>query len=114
MDISVQPKDKVPRVAVSDGEKVYQYRLVNQKFEPEWSFAVGTLGRVMSIQLVDLDGDGIFEVVANRYHNKAGLNSFVITAKDGKPKFLADNLEMFLFGLDAKNDGHKQTLWAQR
>lgn len=114
MDISVQPKDKVPRVAVSDGEKVYQYRLVNQKFEPEWSFAVGTLGRVMSIQLVDLDGDGIFEVVANRYHNKAGLNSFVITAKDGKPKFLADNLEMFLFGLDAKNEGHKQTLWAQR
>ena len=103
MDISVQPKDKVPRVAVSDGEKVYQYRLVNQKFEPEWSFAVGTLGRVMSIQLVDLDGDGIFEVVANRYHNKAGLNSFVITAKDGKPKFLADNLEMFLFALDAKN-----------
>ena len=114
MDISVQPKDKVPRVAVSDGEKVYQYRLVNQKFEPEWSFAVGTLGRVMSLQLVDLDGDGIFEVVANRYHNRAGLNSFVITSKDGKPKFLADNLEMFLFALDAKNEGHKQTLWAQR
>jgi hypothetical protein len=114
MDISVQPKDKIPRVAVSDGEKIYQYRIVNQKFEPEWSFAVGTLGRVMSIQLVDVDGDGIFEVVANRYHNKAGLNSFVITAKEGKPKFLANNLEMFLFALDAKNEGHKQTLWAQR
>ena len=114
MDISVQPKDKIPRVAVSDGEKIYLYRIVNQKFEPEWSFSVGTLGRVMSVQLVDLDGDGIFEVVANRYHNKAGLNSFVITAKDGKPRFLADNLEMFLFGVDAKNEGHKQTLWAQR
>jgi hypothetical protein len=114
MDISVQPKDKIPRVAMSDGEKVYQYRIVNQKFEPEWSFSVGTLGRVMSIQLVDVDGDGVFEVVANRYHNQAGLNSFVITSKDGKPKFLADNLEMFLFGLDAKNEGHKQTLWAQR
>jgi len=114
MDISVQPKDKIPRVAVSDGEKIYLYRIVNQKFEPEWSFSVGTLGRVMSVQLVDLDGDGIFEVVANRYHNKAGLNSFVITAKDGKPRFLADNLEMFLFAVDAKNEGHKQTLWAQR
>jgi hypothetical protein len=114
MDISVQPKDKIPRVAISDGEKVYQYRIVNQKFEPEWSFSVGTMGRVMSIQLVDVDGDGIFEVVANRFHTVAGLNSFVITSKDGKPKFLADNLEMFLFGVDAKNEGHKQTLWAQR
>jgi len=114
MDISVQPKDKIPRVAISDGEKVYQYRIVNQKFEPEWSFSVGTMGRVMSIQLVDVDGDGIFEVVANRFHTVAGLNSFVITSKEGKPKFLADNLEMFLFGVDAKNEGHKQTLWAQR
>lgn len=114
MDISVQPKDKLPRVAVSDGEKIYQYRIVGQKFEPEWSFSVGTLGRVMSIQLVDVDGDGIFEVVANRFHSVAGLNSFVITSKDGKPKFLADNLEMFLFAVDAKNEGHKQTLWAQR
>jgi len=109
-----QQKDKIPRVAISDGEKVYQYRIVNQKFEPEWSFSVGTMGRVMSIQLVDVDGDGIFEVVANRFHTVAGLNSFVITSKEGKPKFLADNLEMFLFGVDAKNEGHKQTLWAQR
>jgi hypothetical protein len=114
MDISVQPKDKLPRVVVSDGEKVYQYRIVNQKFEPEWSFSVGTLGRVMSLQLVDVDGDGIFEVVANRFHSVAGLNSLVISSRDGKPRFLADNLEMFLFGLDAKNEGHKQTLWAQR
>ena len=114
MDIAVSPKDKIPRMAVSDGERVYQYRIVQQKLEPEWTLSVRTLGRAFSVQLADLDGDGVFEVVGNRFHPKAGLNSFVITAKSGKPKFLAEDLEAFLFAVDLKGDGVKQTLWAQR
>jgi hypothetical protein len=114
MDIAVQPKDRVPRVVVSDGDKVYQYKIVGQKVEAEWSFSTRTLGRVFSLQLADLDGDGIFEVVGNRFHVKAGLNSFILLAKEGKPKFLVDTVESFLFAVDAKGEGVKQTLWAQR
>jgi hypothetical protein len=114
MDIAVQPKDRLPRVVVSDGDRVYQYKIVNYKVEPEWSFSTRTLGRVFSLQLADLDGDGVFEVVGNRFHVKAGLNSFILGVKDGKPKFLVDTVESFLFAVDAKSEGHKQTLWAQR
>ena len=115
MDIAVQPKDKIPRVVVSDGDRVYQYKIVNYKVEPEWSFSTRTLGRVFSLQLADLDGDGVFEVVGNRFHVKAGLNSFILNlGKDGKPKFLVDTVESFLFAVDAKGEGVKQTLWAQR
>lgn len=114
MDISIQPKDRLPRVVVSDGDRVYQYKIVNHKVEPEWSFSTRTLGRVFSLQLADLDGDGVFEVVGNRFHVKAGLNSFVLGLKDGKPKFLVDTVESFLFAVDTKGEGYKQTLWIQR
>jgi hypothetical protein len=114
MDIAVQPKDKIPRVVVSDGDRVYQYKIVNYKVEPEWSFSTRSLGRVFSLQLADLDGDGVLEVVGNRFHVKAGLNSFILGIKDGKPKFLVDTVESFLFAVDLKGEGVKQTLWAQR
>ena len=73
LDVSVAPKDKVPRLAVSDGDQVHMYRIVDQKFEPEWSKSVRSLGRVFSIQLADLDGDGVLEVIGNRYAPKVGL-----------------------------------------
>lgn len=114
LDISIHPKDKVPRMAVSDGDRVYQYRIVNQKLEPEWTFSARAMGRVMSVQLADLDGDGQFEVVGNRFHPKSGMNSFVIGVKTGKPKFVADSISAFLFAVDARGEGVKQTLWAQR
>jgi hypothetical protein len=114
IDVGVMPKDKTPRMVVSDGEKVYQYKIVGQKFEPEWSMSVRSRGRVFSVYLVDLDGDGVFEVVGNRHDPSSGLNSFIIGLKDGKPRYLADSIEEFLFPVDIKGDGYKQTVWTQR
>lgn len=113
IDVSVAPKDKIPRMAVTDGERVYQYRIVNQKLEADWTFSVRAAGRVISVQLADLDGDGVFEVVGNRFHPKSGVNAFVITGKDGKPRYLAEGIDSFLFAVDGKSEGVKQTLWAQ-
>jgi len=114
IDVAVTPKDKIPRMIVSDGEKIYQYKIVNLKLEAEWSFNVRALGRVFSVYFVDLDGDGTYEIVGGRYEPNLGVNSFIVGVKDGKPRFLAENLPMFLFPLDAEGKGHKQTLWAQR
>ncbi len=114
IDVGVMPKDKIPRMVVSDGEKIYQYKIVGLKFEPEWSMSVRSLGRVFSVYFVDLDGDGIFEVVGNRHDPKSGLNSFIVGVKDGKPRYLADSIEEFLFPVDIKGDGYKQTVWTQR
>ncbi|HTY77237.1 MAG TPA: hypothetical protein VMI34_05395 [Candidatus Bathyarchaeia archaeon] len=113
-DVALMPKDKIPRMVVSDGEKVYQYKIVGQKFEPEWSMSVRSRGRVISVYFVDLDGDGVFEVVGNRHDPKSGLNNFIIGAKDGKPRYLDDSIEEFLFPVDIKGDGYKQTVWTQR
>lgn len=114
MDVAVAPADKIPRVAMSDGEKVYLYRLVDQKLEPEWTFNARSIGQVISLQLADLDGDGVLEVVANRWDPRAGLNAFILTAKEGRPRYLVEYVNDLLYAVDAKGEGVKQTLWAQR
>jgi hypothetical protein len=114
MDIAIAPKDKLARMAVSDGEKVHMYRVVERKMEFEWLTSVRGFGAVFALHLVDLDGDGFLEVVGSRYHPEAGLTSFAIEAKNGKPRVIADDINEFLFAVDAKREGHKQTLWAQR
>ncbi len=45
MDVAVAPKDKIPRMVVSDGDQIYVYRVVQQRMEPEWQKSVRTLGR---------------------------------------------------------------------
>jgi len=114
IDVGVMPKDKTPRMVVSDGDKIYVYKIVNLKPEPEWSMGVRSRGRVFSVYFVDLDGDGIFEVVGNRHDPKSGLNSFIVGLKDGKPHYLEESIEEFLFPVDIKGDGYKQTVWTQR
>jgi hypothetical protein len=114
MDIAVAPKDKLPRMVVSDGDQIYMYRIVDQKVEPEWSKSVRSVGRVFSLQLADLDGDGNLEVIGNRYVPKLGLNAFIVSAKDGKPSMTIEYVSEFLFAVDLKGEGVKQTLWTQR
>jgi hypothetical protein len=114
LDVAVSPKDKIPRLAASDGDHVYMYRIVDQKFEPEWTKSVRSLGRVFSIQLADLDGDGVLDVIGNRYAPRVGLTSFILTMKDGKPTFAMDDIAEFLFAVDLQGDGVKRALWTQR
>ena len=114
MDIAVAPADKLPHMVVSDGDQIYMYRIVNQKIEPEWTKSVRSLGKVFSLQLADLNGDGQLEVIGNRYAPRVGLNSFVLETKDGKPSFAIEYVTDFLFAVDLKGEGVKQTLWMQR
>jgi hypothetical protein len=114
MDIAVSPKDKLAHMVVSDGDQVYMYRIVDQKVEPEWTKSMRGLGRVFSLQLADLDEDGTLEVIGNRYAPKVGLNSFIISAKHGNPSVAIEYFPDFLFAVDLKGTGVKQTLWTQR
>lgn len=114
MDVSVAPSDKVPRVVLTDGERIYMYRLVGHTLEGEWTYYAHRLGRVFSVQLADLDRDGVFEVVANRYDVRAGMSSVVLGLRGGKPTPLVDYVNDILLAVDEEGAGVKHTLWAQR
>jgi hypothetical protein len=117
MDVSVSPKDQVPRLVMTDGEKIWLYRIVERALEPEWTYdeRFTAPGRIISLQLADLDGDGVLEVVANRYHPDPSflLSSFVLGTKDGKPVTVVKNGSDILWAVDADGTGVKKTLWAQ-
>jgi hypothetical protein len=115
MDVSVSPRDKLPRVVITEGEKVYLYRLVNRALEPEWTYSVRASGRIFSVQLADLDGDGVFEVLVNRHHPEPsiGLNSFILTTRGGKAAVVAQDLSVILLAVDTTGEGVRRTLWGQ-
>jgi hypothetical protein len=117
MDVSIAPKDQIPRLVITDGEKIWLYRIVERALEPEWTYddRFATPGRIISVHLADLDGDGVFEVVANRYHPDPNilLTSFILGTKDGKPVTLLKNGNDILWAVDADGSGVKKTLWAQ-
>jgi hypothetical protein len=110
MDVSVAPADKVPRIALTDGQKVFLYRLQGQTLAPEWTFSKAMLGKVLSVQLADVDGDGVLDVVVNRQDYKAGMLSYILTTRAGKAAMLADDIALLLLALDEQGDGVKRTL----
>jgi len=110
------PKDRVPQLVLTDGERIYLYRIVDRTLKAEWTYSAGSVGRVISVQLADLDGDGVLEVVANRYHpqQNIGLTSLILTTRDGKAAVVVQDLPQILLAVDASGDGVRKTLWAQR
>src|SRR5437899_1262191 len=39
MDVAVTPADRIPRVVITDGQKVFVYKIVNQAFEGDWTYS---------------------------------------------------------------------------
>jgi len=114
MDVAVAPADRIPRVVVTDGLKVYVYKIVNQAFEGDWTYGARGFGRIFSVQFADLTGTGRLEVVVNRYDPRAGMNSFIVGVANGKPTAPVEDFDSILLAVDEQGTGVKRTLWAQR
>jgi hypothetical protein len=117
MDVAVAPKDQIPRVVLTDGDRIWLYRISERAMEPEWTYdnRFTRPGRIMSVQLADLDGDGVLEVVASRYHADPQilLTSFIIGIRAGKPVEIYSDGSQFLYAMDAEGGGLKKALWGQ-
>jgi hypothetical protein len=112
LDVAVAPADQIPRLVVTDGERVSVYRVVDRALEPDWSFHERSAGRIFSVQFLDA-GDGVLSVVANRFDIRFGMSSFIVTARAGKPVVLVNSVDAILLAVDEKGRGIKQTLWSQ-
>jgi hypothetical protein len=113
MDVAVAPGDRVPRVALTDGSRLFLYKIENRTLVPEWTFSARSMGQVFSVQLADLLGDGTLQIVANRFDTRIGMNSMIVGLRNGKPAALVDLVHDFLLAVDEKGAGVKQSLWVQ-
>jgi len=115
LDTAVAPADKVVRMVITDGQKVYLYRIVDRALEPEWTWTGDGSGSVFGVQLADLDGDGVLEVVVNRYHPNPGIlvKSLILGTKGGRPEVLVKDINQILLAVDPTGEGVKRTLWGQ-
>jgi len=84
MDIAVGSKDKITRMVITDGERVFLYRITPERvLEPEWTYRTDSRARVFAVQLAELAGDGAVHVVVNRYSQIPAIliNSLILTTK---------------------------------
>lgn len=113
MDVRVAPGDKIARMTVTDGQKVYLYRVEHGALTAEWTDSRLMVGSILSVQLADLDGDGVLEVVVNRQDATRGMLGYVLTTRNGRPAVMAEDISVILLAVDDKGDGIARTLWGQ-
>jgi len=116
MDMAVGSKDRIPRMVITDGERVWLYRITPERvLEPEWTYKGDSRARVFSVQLAELSSDATIHVVVNRYSAIPAIlvNSLILTTKDQKAVVAVDEVNEILIAVDANGDGVKKTLWAQ-
>jgi hypothetical protein len=112
MDVAVSPADKQPRLVLTDGQRVYMYRINGEKLDAEWTYDKMMMGRILSVQFADLDGDGVLEVVVNRQDVKAGMIAYILVVRQGKPVAVATDTSLLLLAVDEQGEGVNRTIWA--
>src|SRR5262245_19691395 len=114
MDVAVWSKDKIPRVVVTDGERVFLYRMVGNVLEAEWTHRAEVRGMIFTVQLAELTGDGTLHVVVNRYHDHPSIlmTSFILgSTGDGKARMVVEDSSEILLAVDETGEGIKKSLW---
>src|SRR5438445_173420 len=116
MDVAVGSKDKITRMVITDGERVFLYRITPERIlEPEWTYRTDSRARVFAVQLAELSNDGAVHVVVNRYSQIPAIliNSLILTTKDQKAVVSAEEITDILLSVDTNGEGVKKTLWSQ-
>jgi hypothetical protein len=116
MDVAVGSKDRIARMALTDGDRIYLYRITPERaLEPEWTFKPDSKAKIFSVQIGELGSDGAPYVIVNRFHPIQAIlvNSLILTTKDGKAALVVEDVNDILLAVDPVGDGARKVLWAQ-
>src|SRR5215467_8185332 len=116
MDLAIGSKDRIARMAITDGATVWLYRLTPERvLEPEWTYKVDSRAKVFSVQLAELSNDSTVHVVVNRYNpiKAIRVTSLILTSKDQKPVVAVDDIPDILIAVDANGYSVKKTFKSQ-
>lgn len=114
VDVTVPKSDAIPRVAATDGERVYIYRLDAGGPREDLRYAPSKRGQILSVQFAALGPGDASHVVVNQQIHDAGISSLVLLREEKSLKLLAEDSSNILLAMDRDGDGLKETLWGQR
>ncbi|MBI3636738.1 MAG: hypothetical protein HY216_11120, partial [Candidatus Rokubacteria bacterium] len=56
----------------------------------------------------------VLEIIVNRQDVKAGMLSYILTTQKGRPKVVAQDIQLILLAMDEKGEGIPKSLWGQK
>ncbi len=112
MDVSAASNEGSEDIALTDGKKVFVYRLTGEQVELLDQYVPDSGARILTVQYAEVDGKPGQEILVNEFINNA-FDAAILTLRNGHLQILQEHIDALLVAVDTDGDGIKDTIWGQ-